>query len=276
MHEIIEGVKLEKSKALDELYLFLNNGRTMAAITKQGFNKFDAEDIFFDAFEIFERKIKNGKFVLTGNEEDLKNRNSVQKYFLAQISGCITAIRRGRAKVVSISDTNALGIVDESIVNIEQLSIIGKTMELIKDIGTTCEKILTYSLVNSLSNKEIAKLAISPELQNTPQITERKANCLKKLYDNLINGLSQFNEAIKNDYLKIAYSTIATLEEPCKMILQLHFGGKNNQLIAATLQESLPSSLVNNLTTGDQVKKKKTRCLEGYRVSILQHILNPN
>lgn len=265
---IIEGVVKADPKAVETLWHLLNNNKAHLLIRRRGLTQ-EAEDIIITAFEAFCKIIRDGKFKPRAASEEWQQ-NQTRRYFEMVLNSTIKHFKMPHHP--EINEGHAVAEVPE--VRIRELSLLSKTIELINETGALCQRVLNYALVHGKSNKMIAKLNLKPALQKTEAVTQKKKECLNKLYANLVHHISSLPEKLQVKYIEVAMEAQQLQSEPCRSILKFHFSGKSNTEIAEELQHSLPAEMSRDYHTADQVKKKKSRCLNALREEIFKRIFN--
>lgn len=268
INDLLQDIEQGQTTAIEQLWLWLEPKKMYYQTAKQQFPSYEAEDIYFTAFEGFCAIIKKGNFMPKGTTE-IHRKNQTRNFFRQIVRTVIKEFRRP-----------ALATIDEHFPpipvlpkEIKEASLVKQLLDLLEELGEICSKLLTNALVYDKSNKEIAKLQLALTLADTAQVTARKKDCLNKLYKDFSYNLTTLEAPVKEAFIHTSLVIQQDLEEPCASILKLLFQGKNNREMVAMLPMLLSPELAKDYRTADQVKKKKSRCLNSFREAIFKKIL---
>jgi len=168
--KLIHAILREDMTALNKLYhkhksywfkicLRYSNGRS------------NAEDIFQEAILVLFNQIKKGELVLTCQ---------LKTYFFSICRNLwLKAIKKRRIKTVDIQDREDFVKIESSTFRSIEINEEKQAMlELLKQLGEDCQKVLMYFYYERLQMKEIA---IRMNFANDQVARNKKVKCLKQL-----------------------------------------------------------------------------------------------
>ncbi len=171
--EIIDGLQ-EGGHVEDAILKFMYSAyfpKIRRYITSKGGNHDEAKDIFQDSIIVFYQKVKEKKF---------QQKAKISTY-LTTLAHNMWINRKNRLSKVSNLEALSKKLLIDNNLPIDELMALERNdfaLELLKELGEDCRKILTLSIFQRLPMKKISEIM---EFQNDQVARNKKSKCIKYL-----------------------------------------------------------------------------------------------
>ena len=274
---LISHIKKGDQKAKDRLTRAIISPQTTSYARRLAFSlnlrSLQGDDFVQVGMVIMLKNIESGKFLLSEGATNDIHQKQLHKYFRETIYRQMLKQSHKDRKETQVH---------ESLLKVQNLwseppiddSFEVSVFQSFFTLDNTSQKILKTLFLEQLSPKEVAKKIDHPDFSSAADIVAHKNNCIQKLKTLTSAKISEMDSRAMKEYLRVIRSILQGLQEPCKTILKHVLPPLQcSYQEVLELVQSLPSTLRTHLTSVDQLKKRKYKCLQQVQELIWKYLL---
>lgn len=278
---VVKNVQQQIPQARHQLVLALTTERvqlyTEKLIQQYRLTAVTKDDIINESIASFLERIDTGNFTLEPQDSNALNKNKLFKYFNLVVMGTASGWRKKEFPTIDMeaAGNEVSGQESDALSLIESDALYFKVRALLHNLDEAGQFILKETYTNNRTPKQIAAIIPNVEYQTTEKIVKKKISSLNKLRKDFAAIMNELDTKVITQVIGISSFVMEHLIEPCKTILQNAFPPKEKSMdeIAEILQVSFPARMVGDLKIGEQVKKRKYKCMRLLHEGIWEQLL---